>query len=250
VKLLNHLGIHHDEGADNAKIDCLWCGKQSLNIDSEAPNAFQCFSCKESGNAYTLIRKFYEGLPSLGKQDAIALTNKKQGIKPLTLKNMGVKKHRNDYYIPIYNQKGNLVALHKYHPATNIVYNGPKPISLSVIGLQTLSSNDTVYIAEGHWDYMIARQIISLDDYNVLGSCGSYFPTNFLPLLDKKNVVVMFDHDNAGREGVDYIARHLKSSGIKVNSLAYLDWSKITIPSGTIPDKFDIRDLYNTVKHA
>jgi len=27
--------------------------------------------------------------------------------------------------------------------------------------------------------------------------------------------------------------------------MSYLDWSKITLPSGTVPDKFDIRDLAN-----
>ena len=245
MKLLEHLGINHDKTADNAKIDCLWCGRHGLNIDAEAPNTYQCFVCKESGNAYTLIRKFYESLPALTKKDGVTLSGMKKGIKAVTFRDIGVKPHRGDYFIPIYNQKNNLVALHKYHPSNNVVYNGPKPVSLSVIGLQTLSSNDTIYVAEGHWDYCIARQIISLDDYNVLGSCGSYFPTNLLPLFDKRNVVIMFDHDKAGREGVEYIARHIKSSGIQVNSMAYLDWSKVTIPTGEIPDKFDIRDLVN-----
>ena len=245
MQLLNHLNISYKPHNDNIKCECLWCGHESLSIEQEAPHVFQCFSCKASGNAFTFIRKWYDLLPALTKQSAIELASVKKGIKATTFRALGVRSYGRDWIIPIYNQKNDLVALHKYNKGTNIVYNGPKPVSYSLIGSQNILNNDTVYIAEGHWDYMIMFQLISPEDYGLVGSCGSYFPSNLLLMLKEKHVIVLFDNDTAGSNGKDYIARNLKTSGISVRSMSYLDWSKITLPSGTVPDKFDIRDLAN-----
>lgn len=245
MQLLNHLNINYSPHNKDIKCECLWCGHDSLSIEQDAPHVFQCFSCKASGNAFTFIRKWYDNLPALTKQSAVALTSLKKGIRPETLRTLGVRVYGDNYIIPIYNQKNDLVALHKYNPDTNIVYNGPKPVSYSVIGSQHLSSNDTIYIAEGHWDYMVMFKLVNTDDADLVGSCGSYFPTNLLPMLKDKHIIALFDNDAAGKAGTEYIARHIKSSGLSVRSMSYLDWSKVTIPSGTVPDKFDIRDLAN-----
>jgi hypothetical protein len=66
--------------------------------------------------------------------------------------------------------------------------------------------------------------------------------------LDGKDVVLLFDNDEAGQQGVQSVARRIKSSGHNVKSLNYIDWTRVTVPShAAIPDKFDIRDLYNEV---
>jgi hypothetical protein len=245
MQLLNHLNIQYSPHNKDIKCECLWCGKDSLSIEEEAPHVFQCFSCKASGNAFTFIRKWYENLPTLTKRQALSLCSIKQGVLPVTLRTLGVRCYGAVYIIPVYNQKNDLVAVHKFVPDTNIVYNGPKPVSYSVLGIQNISNNDTVYIAEGHWDYFTLYPLIQQDDYDLLGSCGSYFPTNLLPHLKDKHVIMLFDNDEAGKNGVDYVAKHIKTTGLVVRSISYLDWSKVTIPSGAIPDKFDVRDLHN-----
>ena len=74
------------------------------------------------------------------------------------------------------------------------------------------------------------------------------FRSSYLHLLDGKSVVLLFDNDEAGRNGVQSVARRLKASGNSVESLKCIDWSRLTIPSGDIPDKFDIRDLWNELR--
>jgi 5S rRNA maturation endonuclease (ribonuclease M5) len=80
----------------------------------------------------------------------------------------------------------------------------------------------------------------------LLGTCGSGFSSSYLYLLEDKDVVLLFDNDDAGQSGVKSIARRIKSSGHNIQSLQYLDWSQITVPQhAVIPNKYDLRDLYN-----
>jgi len=246
MKLFDHLGVMYEPNTENVKTTCLWCHYDALSVDTEVPHQFQCFRCKESGNAFTYLRKYYETLPALRKQDALDLCSLKQGIKPVTIREAGVKHFNGVYYIPVYNQKGHLNALHKFVPSVNIVYGSPKPTSLSVLGLNNLSpSHDTVYVAEGHWDYFTAIPHMVDSGCDLLGTCGSYFSTNLLVVLKDKHIILLYDNDEAGKAGIEHVARHIKSNSISILSLSYLDWGKVTIPSGTIPESFDIRDLHN-----
>jgi len=113
-----------------------------------------------------------------------------------------------------------------------------------------MADEDTVWIAEGHADYLILRHLKNKHSarFDVLGSCGSSFSGNYLHLLEDKNVVLLFDNDDAGRSGVQSVARRIKSSGHTIKTLQYLDWSQITIPQfSEIPDKYDLRDLHNAM---
>ena len=245
MKLLEHLQVSYTGEDDNVKTDCIWCGSTALSIDSEAPHQFQCFRCKQSGNAFTYLRRWYDNLPKLSKTEATRLCDMKRGIKPLTLRDTGVRYTLGCYWIPVYNQKNHLMALHKYVPETNIVYSSPKPTSLTILGLNSLSKSDTVWVAEGHWDYFTLLPYMAGTGIDLLGTSGSYFNSAQLPALKDRHIVLLYDNDIAGKDGVEYVAKHLKTSTIPHLSLSYLDWSKITLPTGNLEPGFDVRDLHN-----
>ena len=250
-KLLHHLNIHYTSNSvDNSKIECLWCGKNALSIDNEQPFEFQCFGCKQSGNAYTIIRQFYDSLPELSRQQSIELTKHKKGIKPLALKNIGIKCYLNTYYIPIYNNLNSLTALHKYKIGDEAVFSSPKPISLTIIGLQHLNKkHNNVLICEGHWDYITLYNYDLGTDTDLLGVSGSFYPASYLHYLKNKHICLLFDNDEAGKAGIEHIARNIKLTSTEIKSISYLDWSKISLPQyDNIPTKFDIRDLHNSLK--
>lgn len=245
LKILEHLHINHSVESDNVKIECLWCNSNSLSLDVEPPHQFQCFKCKVTGNAFNLIRKYYESLPKLTPLEAKKLTAMKRGIKPTTLRDEGIRYSDGVYWIPVYSQKGSINALHKYVPEVNIVYNGPKPTSLTLLGLQHLSKSDTVWVAEGHWDYLTLLPYMNGTGIDLIGTSGSYFATNQLPVLKDKHIMLLYDNDIAGANGIEHVARHIKSNSIPILSLGYLDWNKITIPDGSLSEGFDVRDLHN-----
>jgi len=151
------------------------------------------------------------------------------------------------------NTDGKIIALHKYVLSNNIAYASPKPWNCSVLGLADLAGEDTIWIAEGHADYLVLRHLKQKYNgkFDVLGSCGSSFSGNYLHLLEGKNIVLLFDNDDAGRSGVKSVAKRIKASGHTVASLKHIDWSNMVLPSlSEIPDKFDLRDLVNELVTA
>lgn len=249
MKILDHLNIPYDDQSDDCIITCPSCYKEEkCSVSKEEGNIWQCYTCKQKGNALTLIRLFYQNLPALTPKQARLFTERKQGVHTKVLRDEGIKYDGTYFWFPVSNQEGKVIALHKYCPRTNIAYASPKPWSCSILGLNQLTDASVIWVAEGHADYLIGRQILKDAETTVdlLGTCGSGFSGAYLSVLEGKDVVLLFDNDEAGQKGVQSVARRLKSSGHSVNSIRYLDWSKVTVPShSTIPNKFDLRDLYN-----
>jgi len=249
MKLFDHLEMPYKDNGDDWNITCPWCASEKMSVRKTEGNVYQCWRCKESGNALTLMRKFYDDLPELSPPAAREFLNRKKGVVFQTLRSEGVRFDSGYYWFPVYNADSKLIALHKYNPQNNIAYSSPKPWNCSILGLSQLSSSSEIWVAEGHADYLIMRQVLKSTGIDLLGTCGSSFSQSYLHLLDGKKVVLLFDNDEAGQSGVQSVARRLKGSGISVESLSYLDWTKVSIPSSeTIPDKFDIRDLWNTMR--
>jgi len=250
MKLLDHLEVPYEETDKDFMTACLWCGSDKLSVSKDEGHVFQCWKCKQTGNGVSYMREWFSQLPDLTMPQAKQFCGMKKGVSPSALRLEGIRCDGHYYWFPVRNMKGDIIALHKYNPSDNIVYSSPKPWNATVLGLCGLTGCSTLFVAEGHWDYLVMRQLLSRlpDGPDLLGTCGSSFSTNYLHLLEDKNVVLLFDNDDAGRSGVQSVARRIKSSGHSIKTLQYLDWSQITIPQfSEIPNKFDLRDLHNAM---
>ena len=250
MKLLEHLEVPYEETDKDVMTACLWCGSDKLSVSKDEGHVFQCWKCKQTGNGVSFMREWFSQLPDLTMPQAKQFCGMKKGVSPSALRLEGIRCDGHYYWFPVRNMKGDIIALHKYNPSDNITYSSPKPWSCSVLGMSALTGSEELWVAEGHWDYLVMRQLLSRlpDGPDLLGTCGSSFSTNYLHLLEDKNVVLLFDNDDAGRSGVQSVARRIKSSGHTIKTLQYLDWSQITIPQfSEIPNKFDLRDLHNAM---
>ena len=250
MKLFDHLEVPYEETDKDVMTACLWCGSDKLSVSKDEGHVFQCWKCKQTGNGVSFMREWFAQLPDLTMPQAKQFCGMKKGVSPSALRLEGIRCDGHYYWFPVRNMKGDIIALHKYNPSDNITYSSPKPWSCSVLGMSALTGSEELWVAEGHWDYLVLRQLLSRlpDGPDLLGTCGSSFSTNYLHLLEDKNVVLLFDNDDAGRSGVQSVARRIKSSGHTIKTLQYLDWSQITIPQfSEIPDKFDLRDLHNAM---
>jgi len=250
MKLLDHLEVPYEETDKDFMTACLWCGSDKLSVSKDEGHVFQCWKCKQTGNGVSYMREWFSQLPDLTMPQAKQFCGMKKGVSPSALRLEGIRCDGHYYWFPVRNMKGDIIALHKYNPSDNITYSSPKPWSCSVLGMSALTGSEELWVAEGHWDYLVMRQLLSRlpDGPDLLGTCGSSFSTNYLHLLEDKNVVLLFDNDDAGRSGVQSVARRIKSSGHTIKTLQYLDWSQITIPQfSEIPEKYDIRDLHNAM---
>ncbi len=250
MRLFDHLEVPYEETDKDVMTACLWCGSDKLSVSKDEGHVFSCWKCKQTGNGVSYMREWFSQLPDLTMPQAKQFCGMKKGVSPSALRLEGIRCDGHYYWFPVRNMKGDIIALHKYNPSDNITYSSPKPWSCSVLGMSALTGSEEIWVAEGHWDYLVMRQLLSRlpDGPDLLGTCGSSFSTNYLHLLEDKNVVLLFDNDDAGRSGVQSVARRIKSSGHSIKTLQYLDWSQITIPQfSEIPNKFDLRDLHNAM---
>jgi len=243
LKFFNLINQHMPDGQD-AEIDCLWCGGHTLSISAEPNHQFQCWKCKTVGNIYTIVRKLYEDMPALTMQQAMKLAKLKKGIHPSAFRKAGVKAIGNDYFIPAFNHEKQVLSLHKYNPEVKPVYQPPKPLSCSLLGMENLSEKKPVFIMEGHWDYLSALYHLATDEYDILGCCGSHFPSNYLRVLDGRSVVFFFDNDEAGTQGVAHVLKKAKQTGINIKSAVKVNWVSLTDKYKIkLVDKLDFRDV-------
>lgn len=237
--LLDHLCLSYKSQTSDYLTDCLWCGGQKLSIAKTDDYQFQCWNCKQTGNAFSIIRRFHEWVDQPDSYSE--LTHAKKGVHTQQLRDQQVVEFNGYWFLPIFNHKKQIISIHKYRIDGEGVYNCPEPCNCSMLGLEKFDTeNKLVIIAEGWWDYFVARRITSAHQSNVIATTGSTFPVDYLYLLDGMTVITAYDNDEAGRNGTHKLHVDLKRSVYKPEALFFLDWSDLDKP-----DKYDIRDLNN-----
>ena len=239
-------GDRYQDNGDNTRAECLVCGKDALEISNAAPHQWQCWSCKASGNAYTLLQQFYENLPPLNKGTCNPMLKLKPGTTFKGWKAMGLRMSDRGYICPCRNTEGKVVSLYRFAEDNNTWYSTPKPTSLQVMGLDTLTQDRPIMIAEGHADYNVMLSNFGDASYDLIGLCGSSFPTKLLQHLEHRDVVFLGDNDEAGRQGSVNLATRAKRNGMMPTRLRFLDWEQI----GDVEEKADLRDLYLTLEES
>jgi hypothetical protein len=254
MKLFDFCDIPYNSGDNDYTTTCMWCdAEEKLSISKEEGHVFQCWRCKETGNAVTLMRRFYELLPHLTLPEAKRFTSIKKGVTTTVIREEGLKFDGQHFWLPIRNTRKDIIAIHKYNPSSNITYSSPKPWNCSILGLHALTGNKTIWVAEGHADYLCLRGILQRTSNapDLLGTAGSAFSSAYLHVLEGKDVVLLFDNDEAGEYGVQSVAKRIKSSGHIVNSLHCINWNTVTVPNHAhLPSGFDVRDWVNALGAA
>lgn len=254
--LLEHLEVEYTHSSTNDYVThCLWCGAESkLSISKEEGNVFQCWKCHEKGNGLSFMRKWFNLLPEITVAQAREFVIRKKGVVPSTLKSEGIRYDNRNFWFPVRNSKGDIIALHKFDTTSGIIYASPKPFNCSILGMQhNTGKTEELWIAEGHADYLILRGLMAKmkEPQDSIGTCGAGFSGSYLHLLSDRNIILLFDNDDAGRTGIRSVARRIKTSGINVKSIKYIDWTTIPVPGMTeIPSGFDLRDLHNAYNGA
>lgn len=267
------------------EVECPHCHAKACSISVEQPHAYQCWKCKATGNGYTLLNAFYDSLslPS-EKQTDVLLAFKpgftKEAVEYAELRVQSLpfaqtsssskspsgnaaaatKKYAPAlgciWWFPVRNNEGKLVALYHFSESLRSWISTPKPFSQTLLGLQHLKPNGTIYKAEGHWDYLALLSWFRHNPVdNLIATAGSAWPSKSLSLLKGRKFVDLGDNDDAAVEGRSHLAAKLKASSGLPEDFKYLDWSSIKVPgfaspissepgpSPNFPSGFDLRDL-------
>ncbi|MGR3304388.1 MAG: hypothetical protein ACUZ8I_18085 [Candidatus Scalindua sp.] len=178
----------------------------------------------------------------------------KRGLKVGILKKykIGFDRHRKKYTIPIYTPDGEVTDVRLYNLSPKDGQN--KTISspgakLGIFGINNLSNNNTVLIAEGEWDSMMLEG----HGYKAIGICGTgHLLKRYIELFKNKDVIFCYDWDEngAGQKGTLVDTERIKPHA---KSIKYVEWPEEIIKSvlsrkkerGQDDKSVDISDFYN-----
>ena len=155
------------------------------------------------------------------------------------------------YTIPVEDADGHVVNIRQYKPnATEQKmiswregYGGARLFPLPI-----LYADGTIYIMEGEWDCLLARQL-GLHAITTTAGSGVWL-TEWNDLFGGYDVVICYDNDDAGRAGARMIADALSRSDAPSTVKFIMEWGQIT---GTrVADGYDFTDYIRggyTVEH-
>lgn len=215
--------------------DCPLCGKGNHLYVKMLNGLWICQHCGKSGNLYSFIemllpsfQKSFSGTPEI-------LLSKNRHLQPETLRSAGIgyNPQTGEYIIPAYKPDGKLQTIY-----TCKLINGKlsKPFCLKgfptyLYGLEKLNA-DKVYLCEGIWD-MLAMRELGLCAIAVPGA--NTFKTEWRKYFTGKSVYIVYDNDEAGRNGIKKVVGLLRNVAFEIK---HIKW-----PAGK-PSGYDVRDLY------
>lgn len=223
---------------------CASCGKKDTLVWSEVkPHPYICHACGDKGNVYTLgyVDEGYRGSADVDitpTEKAITRYRKKSGkthrLTPNVVDRYGLKAEE---YI---SSQGNIyksLTLSDEQGRAMKRLVGDKWIAMSKkdmppgewLGCCNVDwSDDDIYITAGEWDMFALYEHAGINSispaYGEMHRQDWRSKLGELEIFENKNVIILYDNDNAGRKGSKHlasaIARHVKTESIKVVDLA------------------------------
>ena len=247
INVFGQFGFREAQRSGDQSIGpCPFCGDPKhffINLSSDN-KAWDCKKCGRSGGFRGFLEQIVETCAADFTGPAAARLCTSRGIAVDTLRKVRAGYHTptRQYVLPVYSSEGKITTLKIYDLKTMRNAAGC-PGSVYGMWSKRLNSADDVLLCEGEWDTLVAREIIDKAAIRKTAAVGvpgaGTFKSEALPIFSGKNVYLLYDNDEAGRNGADKATRLLQSVARKVFRLHW--------PEG-MPEGFDLRDLYKQNK--
>jgi len=204
-----------------------------------------CHRCKSGGQRGNFLKIIVSEYERSIKSDGKNLYNlaKKRGLESRAVKDFGIICASGKTILPVFNRNNECVNIREL---INGRWQSTTGCGNSFIrGMAKTNGRSTIWICEGEWDtialtWLFKKLKIEADVIGVMG-CGTVFKDTECNEFKGKDVVFVYDNDNAGKEGQEKAVKVISKFA---NSLKYIEW-----PNGT-PEKYDIDDLIKDTKDA
>jgi hypothetical protein len=223
---------------------CFICDKEDHLYVAPESGQWECKKCWEKGNIFTFLRHVHaKALAETTRSDYARLSIEKSLPQNILRVHGAAALSTGDWLLPAHATTGGIVNLYRWNCDTNEIF-GTWGLPASLLNIHNLRSDNQrpVCICEGQWDtYALdfcLRETGRTDDFDVLGLPGATaFKESWRRLLSKRDVILFYDNDEAGRKGTDRTYKILSQSPSPPNSIRVLNW-----PEGT-PEGYDVRDV-------
>lgn len=237
-----------ERGQSNAHIigRCPLCGRDDhffINVES-ANKSWDCKSCGRSGGFQMFLNQIVDTCAAQFNEVTAERLVKRRGISFETFQNMRAGYHHvtGQYILPVFNAEGTNIVNIRLYDMNTIKNAAGCRASMYNLWDERLATAGTVVICEGEWDTLAALEMIEkgrVKNTVAIGVPGAgVFKADTLPLLRGKDVWLMYDNDEAGRNGTEKACKSLESTA---NRIFKVDW-----PEG-IPNGFDVNDVLRKI---
>jgi len=212
------------------EMDCPFCQKES-HFHFFETTQFGCKVCGTSGNVYDFIQAIYkQSLQDLGD------LHKQRSLPERALSGIRFNRLNRTFILPTY-KMGKMNNLYK--TGDNLRLMGTPTLTTTLYNWDEVSEQE-VWLCEGQWDRCAATAIIgTTNPVTPIGIPGATsFKESWCGALRDKDVVLIFDNDEAGEKGLEKTVKIIEESATKPRSLKKVVW-----PAGLIKG-FDLRDFY------
>lgn len=229
--------VEVDRVGDEAVGDCVFCGGKKKLYINVSTGLFDCKKCQLSGNHIIFLTEFHS------RQEKPDLTRlaEHRSLPVSVLEEADIRKYDGMYLIPMKSENGNVMTLQSFRLTEKIKLMNLAGIDNNLWGLQHLNDRvDTIVVCEGFWDGLACKVLTKdIPEIAVLSPPGAgTWKVKWNKHLRGKNVILIYDNDDAGRKGLARTWELLSTGSGLPSKLQYLAY-----PENFAEDK-DLRDLY------
>lgn len=246
IDIFEDHGVHYTVIPDNGKQaigDCPICGKEGHFFTNQKTGQSDCKVCSWKGNAYTFLKTHHEHCLDNTKTDHYRELSSQRSDLPHKLLHehkLAWDAGQQRWLIPAFNAEGGCVNL--YHWKHDRDPKGPlstKGCKQHILGADQIRPTGTIWICEGYFDlialsFLFQKNKIDPGINSILAAPGAaQCHKEFAKKCASRDVVLLFDHDEAGYAGMDSLEKLLIAEGCKVRRIR---WPK------ELPEHYDLRD--------
>lgn len=247
INIFNQFGFREVKTSGKHSIgNCPFCGSEDhffLNNESEN-KGWDCKHCLRGGGYKKFCEEITEECADIFSkdkkmQDALIRSRGLSGETFLGVRT-GYHPATKQYLLPVFSVDGKqILNIKLYDGKAMRNCSGASSAMYGMWREEELKRSTDIIICEGEWDTLAMLEIIKkakVRKTTALGVPGAgTFKPECLPLLQDKNIYLMYDNDTAGQKGMDKAIPFLSSVTRKIMRI---EW-----PEG-FPEGFDVRDSY------
>lgn len=242
IQFLNRFGLDAKLVSESTQIqaDCPFCGKKQHMYVAPETFMWDCKVCGKAGNAITFFTQISTSWPKLHpatEEQWRELSRSRGDIPVQYFKRAGLFCVIGVWVMPDWSESGTVRDLRWWLGKKLMSTPGCKTQLWGARELAKDEDNQVVYVCEGEWDAIAMTWLLdasSQDGIVVAVPGANTLKSDWADMFKDKNVVTMYDLDDAGAAGR---ARCEKILGGQVKSMKHVMWPA-TLPSG-----FDLRDF-------
>jgi 5S rRNA maturation endonuclease (ribonuclease M5) len=219
--------------------ECLWClapGKLYIN-PAEGKGMFQCKVCPKQGNYFTFLKEVHELNKAAIKEYHFEALATERGLPVDAFKGHGLGWNGSAYTLPVLDINKKMVGLKFFKPGEKMMSSPGTKVELFKSHRLLKHMHGPIIVTEGEWDTIAMSWLVKelKVQATVVGVPGAHINVaRWEQYFYDKNVITLYDNDNAGIEGEFKLYQQLHT---KAKSIRFIHWPEVK------PNGYDVRDL-------